>query len=856
MRGWLGTALCVTVLFGCGDNAVPVCEATAFETGTDGHPDPLGAGPNEARAGRLGAGDLEPTELSSWQPGDFVLANDRVAIVIEDVGPSDHYDPWGGRPLAVARVENGALIEAPDFNEIFVLTARFTVVTDSVSVIADGSDGGPAIVRASGPMAPLPFIDTLVGPLFRVELSDMVAAIDYVLEPGAEHVDIFVRYRSPRDRPEEIASALHGFIFEERMPQYAPGEGFGSASRRADFMAFVDDDATSYTYEVPGERLGPGVSQSGFTSRITGAIEIGACGQQTERHYARLTIGGPGLDGALAARARTVGESLREISGVVRDATGQPIAGARVHAESERLGYITRSQRTGADGAYSLHVPADEAVDLSAVVMTRAVVGPVAVDTQTATADFELPQTGTIDVTATDADSGVGLPVRVSIYPGGSSSVPSVENDFGEPDAGRNRLRVDHVVSGSASIEVPAGEWNVVVSRGYEYEIHEQLVNVTEGNSVSVTAALLRSVDTTGQMCADYHIHTHGSPDSPDNATEKVRQALAEGLEIPVRSDHEFVAPFQGIVESLGGQDWAYGVTSVELTTMEVYGHFGVVPLEADPSLQNGGAPQWQLYPRAGDADLTVSTLDPPVLFDQVRNRAEQPVIIVNHPRGGANYFDFVGYDPLDGQADFPDALDNKFRLVEVFNDSGWRQNFDRTVADWLSFLSNGRRVFAVGSSDSHRMSTSPVGYPRTCLSLGTDDPRQLTPQMIRDVTAAGSSFVSGGIFLDVSVAGAGPGQSVSTQPSPTVSVTVQAATWISVDWIEVVVDGQVVDTIAVTPGDADPQNPVIRYSAEIPIAPGGTNSYVIIAAYGETDLAPVHPTRVPFAVSNPIFLD
>ena len=42
-----------------------------------------------------------------------------------------------------------------------------------------------------------------------------------------------------------------------------------------------------------------------------------------------------------------------------------------------------------------------------------------------------------------------------------------------------------------------------------------------------------------------------------------------------------------------------------------------------------------------------------------------------------------------------------------------------------------GAQVFAVGPSDSHGISTAPVGYPRTCITLGTDDPRQvadLTP--------------------------------------------------------------------------------------------------------------------------------
>ena len=88
------------------------------------------------------------------EPDDFeirvVLANDRVALVIEDVGDSDLYDPWGGRPVGLARVSGGKLVEPNNFGELFLLTGRSTVVTDSVSVIHDGRDGKPAVIRARG----------------------------------------------------------------------------------------------------------------------------------------------------------------------------------------------------------------------------------------------------------------------------------------------------------------------------------------------------------------------------------------------------------------------------------------------------------------------------------------------------------------------------------------------------------------------------------------------------------------------------------------------------------------------------------------------------------------------------------
>src|SRR5687767_14376246 len=101
---------------GCGDDAgstsadagpdAEIACVTPFEAGSEGSSSPLAAGPGEARAGRLVAADFpaDASPLLLWKPGDFVVANDRVALVIEDAGKSDLYDPWGGRPVGLGLV--------------------------------------------------------------------------------------------------------------------------------------------------------------------------------------------------------------------------------------------------------------------------------------------------------------------------------------------------------------------------------------------------------------------------------------------------------------------------------------------------------------------------------------------------------------------------------------------------------------------------------------------------------------------------------------------------------------------------------------------------------------------------------
>jgi len=146
------------VLAGCGDDsggdastdashdsaadasldASTTCDSVpALELGDAmGDADPLGSDATEARAGRLSADDLppDPSRLLTWEPGDFVLANDRIAVVIEDAGASDGFDPWGGKIVGMARVEGGRMIEPADFNELIPGVGRFSVETVSVSV--------------------------------------------------------------------------------------------------------------------------------------------------------------------------------------------------------------------------------------------------------------------------------------------------------------------------------------------------------------------------------------------------------------------------------------------------------------------------------------------------------------------------------------------------------------------------------------------------------------------------------------------------------------------------------------------------------------------------------------------------
>ncbi|MDB4954741.1 MAG: hypothetical protein JWO36_2310 [Myxococcales bacterium] len=791
--------------------------------------------------------------LITWKDGDFVLANDKVALVIEDVGDSDLYDPWGGRPVGMARISSGQLVEPTNFGELFLLTGRSTVVTDSVSVLSDGSDGKPAIVRARGKLHPLPFFESVIAVLYGEPWTDIDAAIDYELAPGSEHVDVRMRYASTRENPKDLPSVMNAFMYTKRTPVFQPNKGFDETFDNAGYLALIDDTATSWAY-VPGSGMfSTSLSVSGFLGAVTPGFTMPACGT-LDRIHAQIVIGGPGLDGIQQAVARTLGQSQREITGTVMRG-GAPAPGVRVHAIDTGNGverYLTRVT-TDPAGHFTLHVPQAASVRLDAFRAGDAL-GTASIGTGT-TATIDLPATGLVHVVATE--NAAGVPVRVQIVPAAGQVIPSVPDNYGEAKIAPGRLHIAYAINGDITLPAPPGRWDVIVSRGYEYELVRQTVLVTAGNTVRVDAAIDRAVSTTNIQCGDFHVHTWRSNDSGDDGLDKIAQSVADGVELPVRSDHEYVADFSSEIAALGVQKFAASIGSIELSSFEVWGHMGVFPLTPDPTKINAGAPKWQTFPTPEHPDTKFETLSPPSVFDAVRARPEAPIVIINHPRGSTDYFGYVGYDAATGLASSVADWDTKFTLVEVFNNSGWKHNRNGTVADWFGLLKAGRKISAVGSSDSHGISYAPVGYPRTCIAVGTDDPRALTPSLVRDQLAAGHSTISGGIYVSAKLGTSGPGDTTTGAGTPqSVDVVVQAATWVDVTTIEVIVDGTTVDTIPIMPADADPTNRVIRWRGAIPVQVRATGGFVVIAAYGEQPLEPVHPGELPFGVTNPIFVN
>ncbi|APR75478.1 Hypothetical protein A7982_00824 [Minicystis rosea] len=835
-----------------GTGGSPACKAAipAFDPGSaTGHADPYGAkAANQARAGRIADASkiAQPAHgRQRIETGDYLLINDKIAVVIEDKGDSDGYAPFGGEILAVDAVgDDGKPRGVSMYNETLIGFALQLVKPTSVGVIADGSDGKEAIVRVVGPLQTAPFLDGPIKNLFPTTY-DLEVAYDYVLAPGAEKITVRTGVRNTTGDPIDFGinrpgkDEFFGFFQYSRSQTVTAENAYDKVPTQTSWVGF-DGGAWSFAFRALGsDKLEFGLEQSGFDLFWGNGFIADACAVTTKDRF-EVVAGGPNYDGLREALRRSANEpAWREIKGTLKDGFGAGVADAWMYGLDEKGALVTRG-RTDASGGFTLHAPPGQPMKVMPQKQGYPAHAGVVVAADAGTAALTFEPHATLHVVAVDEDLGTPVPARIQVIP--AVPQPGTPEGYGVLDEVNGRLWQEFAMNGDATLVVPPGQHRIIVSHGYEWELHDTTVTVAAGDKAEVTAAIAHSVDSTGVMCADFHIHSIFSADSDDSVEKKVMSAVADGLDIPVSSEHEWVIDFQPIVEKLGLTSWAFGMPSSELTTFK-WGHFGVVPIIPKEDQKNHGAVDW-------------IGRSPAQTFAAAHALTENPAVIINHPRssGFGGYFSSAAYNRKDNTGN--ELWSTDFEAIEVFNDSDFESNRSASVADWFAMLNFGRNVWAVGSSDSHHFRTSPVGYPRTCLRFGHDDPKKLTPLDVRDAVKKGAATISGGLYMAVvGPNGERPGEQViASTGEATFLVTVETPSWSSADTLETIVDGITVSTEPLLPLGSGKAK---RFANQVTVTfdPKKPRSWVVFHAKGESDLAPLHPGRRPFAVSNPVFL-
>ncbi|MBN1655928.1 MAG: PHP domain-containing protein [Deltaproteobacteria bacterium] len=549
--------------------------------------------------------------------------------------------------------------------------------------------------------------------------------------------------------------------------------------------------------------------------------------------YKRLLIAKRADLARVAETAWTVtGQAVGRVKGSIR-----PVANwATIEAKAPEQGPLLVSS-VSPDGSFDLPLPYGSYL-ISAF-------SPGGVDTQSVSLQPDAPEAA-VEMFAPEPgkmsykianEKGDPIPVRLIVQ-----GIPPTKNPvFGPAFVANGAGNVLCSSTGAGEIEIAQGRYRVVVTRGIEYELVQRNLSVDEGKGAVMRATLKKKVDTSGWLAADLHLHAAPSYDSEISLEDRVTSLLAESIGFAVATDHNVVTDYQESVNRLGASGLLITAAGVEVTTVEpTWGHFNVWPLSS------ASAPP----PFAG--------ITPSELFAYIREQAPDALIQVNHPwmnEYGIGYLDIAGLDARKGVGKHK-GYSPAFDVIEVIN--GYeikdRERVEANLRAWFNLLNLERHYAATGGSDSHRVIWQTAGYPRTYIRIPEETPPDAIVQQAAAAIRAGRSLVTTGPFIRLKVGGGEPGDLVpAVNGRVEISVSVSAPSWIDVDNLEVVVNGESIATSAIRAAKKKTER--ARISLRLPVS---KDCWVAAVARGGTSLHEALPyvEALPLAFTNPVYVD
>ena len=584
------------------------------------------------------------------------------------------------------------------FPTVNLNVAQADETVGAVEIIADGSGGGAAIICTEGPEKSfITLLDSLwavqwpgARPYFRIRT-------DYILEPGASAVLIrtYAVFADEAGCQEDIdaESAAYstdglplldralsktegGLVFGDFYLQggstdvFTPGVGF-------DETTFVNDlletGVNTFTdpIQVPflagtADRVSYGLMPAGgdifvpmFTSSQTVAVGAEVKGDGTSTRFPAgaaysydryLAIGRGDVGSVVDALMEVRGDPVGQVFGhVAESSTGSALSGVRVFAfavdpdsgDANPAPYLEWTTDVGddtqIDGSFGGSLPPGT-WDLKVHALGRPDSQPVRVTVQEGKRIdlvLEAPRPGEVRFEVRDGE-GTRVPAKVTLFATGDSPRDPVLGDGFIADS---PAHVTFALHGTGSVVVPPGNYYAEASRGLEYDLgRSPEFHVGANQAVDLDLQVVRSVDSTGWISADFHVHGFRSHDSGVGLEARVGTMASEGVEFMASTDHDSITDYKPAIMGLGVEEWISSTVGLEVTTIEV-GHFLGFPLVMDQLGDGGGAIDW-------------TGLTPDEMIEGIRNLGQpgderDPVVFVGHPRDGIlGYFDQFGMDP------------------------------------------------------------------------------------------------------------------------------------------------------------------------------------------------------------------
>jgi hypothetical protein len=794
-------------------------------------------------------GQLPGGPLAEGLAGDFVLKNHRAAFTIAGVRPGSGVHVFGGvvEDAAILRTEpDGARrwYNAMGTGSVFPiffegsepLIGMRVFAPVKAEILKDGSDG-EAIVRVTGRDADF----AILADMFQRSPNAIriLVTIDYILRPDSQVLEIRTTIEN-KSKKAKAVNMGYGFLVGDGVRPFAPGPGFDEDkfSKGGPYSFFAAaGPSVSYGWFSDSAQINVHLILTRHIITSFDALRAKPGETATVSHY--WAVGG----GDIASIADMVQSHNKEmktglVSGTVLDAAGMPAPDAVVNILNAGGEYLNMA-RVGADGAFSLSLPAGEySVQATSDIRQDPLAQSITVKgADEIKLDIAVPDPARLTLDIKD-DKGKNIPATVSLK--AVDAPPSAaDNRFYRLQKFSAGFALTHFCPNTKeTIRIKPGKYDMYVSRGLEYEYVKKTIEIPEGGEIAEAVTLPRVVDTAGWLCGDFHLHAESSHDSSDLRIWKVAGLAAAGVEIPVATDHDRVADYTPAIQALGLEREIKSIKGDEITSAR-FGHFNAFPLTYDPAAPNQGAVVWM-------------GLSPGEFFQAARDNNPAPrVVQINHPRTAAfGYLAYIDYRPETATAGHPELLSFNFDAIEVLNGTFY-EVVPGTMQDWFSRLDRGHRVTGTGNSDSHRVFTLEAGYPRNYVRSATDIPGDMVEADFIQSILGQHVTVSGGPFITAAIDGKGPGETASAQHGQAmVDITVQAPSWILFDKVTVLQGGKEIASLDVTGAETP-----VRFAKKVPMKVTA-DTWVIVIAEGGQDLFPVYPGTHAYSFTNPIFID
>lgn len=389
------------------------------------------------------------------------------------------------------------------------------------------------------------------------------------------------------------------------------------------------------------------------------------------------------------------------------------------------------------------------------------------------------------------------------------------------------------LTQGPTTFAVPPGSYDVFATVGpFATVARARKVVVKPGAAVDLDLALTSLPQPPGTLSADLHVHGASSIDSAIPELDRVRAFLAARVQVIVSTDHDVVADYAEGIAATDATARMRLITGTESTGdilfkllpnlpyPQVTGHWNLWPIPYRPTAPWRGAAWDELA-------------EPGTLFTRMRKAgwdADTGVAQLNHPLDSPTLGRDLGWgrtihlnllDPLvrvfDASApslflrtppgaEFSNA---DYHAQEVMNGTSNRR-FLLHRELWFYLLNEGIVRTGTANSDSHSLSDEIIGSPRNLVTTPTTV-ADFDPVAFNRAVRAGHVLGTNGPIIHVETTDqTGSARGPALQPftpaaDARLHITVQAAPWVPVEEVRVIVNGELVRSIDQLQHPVDP---------------------------------------------------